>query len=294
MAVDQDVLASWQDRLERICRAITHAEQAGRLRAKSAAFALDQIRLAQERAATAPLHTERWLTDPLRSARILVEGAVDIEQAIVSAICRAERKPEPILAKPKPAKVREIKPYTGPPDTQCGYGGCQRKARARGYCSLHYTQLRGSGKLEVERRTRAWCIVEGCDRVAYAKGYCLRHYRNFSENGDPIRLRSKATSCCIENCDNPVEARGYCKKHLYRLRAYGDPLASSPYRSGRYTTLKPGQKACTVDGCSSPSIAHGVCMKHYRRNKREYRQTRVRRLIKIAARPFQLKTKGSK
>lgn len=271
-----DVLATWEDRLERICRAVSQAEQAGRIRTTSARLILDQLHFAQERAKTLELHSVRWITDPLRSARILSEGAPDIEQAIVAALCRAERKPEPAPAKPKlRVKVEEsIKPYDGPVDTQCAYPHCAKKVKARGYCGGHYTLLRNNGTLECRRTSRAWCVVEGCENSAEAKGLCTYHYRRNGVNGKYGQKKTWPQECIIEGCGRKSGAYGLCERHLERKYKYGTPDAPRSLKTeGTYITLKPGQKVCIADGCGRPAVAHFLCMRHYKQRRRKHQKS---------------------
>lgn len=286
-----DVLATWNDRLNRICGAVAQAEQAARIRPASAQLIRDQLYLAQERVKTLELHSVRWLTDPLRSARILSEGVPDIEQAIVAAICRAERKPEPVVGKPKPRKEKSVKPYDGPADTQCGYGGCGRKIKARGYCALHYGNMRKNGKIGIKRQGKEWCTVDGCENHVYGRNWCQNHYSNFMRTGSPLgrpRVFPPREPCFVEGCDRLTERHGMCKKHWYRVRMFGDPNKNSVNpKPGTYTICKPGQKQCIIEGCLYPQVAHGLCMLHYRRRKRKNK--RNQRMIRYLSRPLRIR-----
>lgn len=269
--IDADVLKGWNKRIDKIRNAVQQAEQAGRLRSTSARLILDQLQLAQERVATLDLHSDRWLTDPLRSARILTDSVPDIEQAIVAAICRAERTPEPKIARPKPTKERPVKPYTGPADTQCAYPGCTKKVRARGYCNGHYTRLRANGTLQVNRTSRAWCVVDGCENPAYAKGWCMYHYDRQGADGLYGQRKTWPEVCSVDGCNRKSGALGLCEKHLNRKYKYGTPDAPRPLKAeGTYITPRSGQELCIADGCDRPAVAHYLCMRHYKQRRRKH------------------------
>lgn len=291
--IDPDVLKTWHARLDKIRRAVVQAEQANRIRPTSARLILDQLQLAQERVATLELHSDRWLTDPLRSARILCDGTPDIEQAIIAAICRVERTPEPIIARPKPKKARVIKPYDGPVDTQCAYGGCNRKVRARGYCALHYAYMRKNGKIEVNRRGKEWCMIDGCENHVYGKNLCAKHYENLKRTGNPLgmpRETQPPRKCAIDGCERLATYRGMCSKHEYRNRRYGG--TSLPPKSGTYTICKPGQKQCIIEGCSHPQVAFELCMLHYRRRRRM--DAKIQRTIRRLSRPLKIRNRSQR
>lgn len=61
---------------------------------------------------------------------------------------------------------------------------------AKGLCRGCYYRLRKTGTLEYKYRgkPRAACSVDGCDRPAKAKGYCERHYGNLWRTGEPVPL----------------------------------------------------------------------------------------------------------
>lgn len=292
--LDQDVLSTWNDRIDRICRAVQQAEQSARLRPISAGLIIAQLELAQERAKTQEIHSNKWFTDPLRSAHILAAGAPDIEQAIVAAICRAERRPEPAIvrAKAKPKEKRSPDVNKTPINAQCSYGGCDRKIRSRGYCALHYAYMRKNGKIEITRQGREWCVVAGCENHVYSKGLCQRHYELLNRTGNPLgilpfREPKSPKLCSVVECNAASKYRGMCYKHEYRSRRYGDPHASSPPKPGTYTVCRPGQKQCIIDGCDYPQVAFELCMLHYRRRKRIHK--RAQRIIRNLSRPLKLR-----
>jgi len=63
----------------------------------------------------------------------------------------------------------------------CSYAGCWRPVRCRGYCAMHYSQLRSTGVLWVRHFKTARC--QDCGRAVYARGYCATHYNYHREHG---------------------------------------------------------------------------------------------------------------
>ena len=117
------------------------------------------------------------------------------------------------------------------------------------------------------------CAAPGCDRGARAKGYCLTHYARVRRNGDlesRVRVarpreksgtRQRRTGCSVEGCGNRHKGHGFCDKHLGRFKRFGDPLAGGVFRSKRKGM------ACEVAGCINPASTggRGYCGKHYAR-----------------------------
>ncbi|HEU5087982.1 MAG TPA: helix-turn-helix domain-containing protein, partial [Roseiflexaceae bacterium] len=68
------------------------------------------------------------------------------------------------------------------PESVCMFEGCHRPVRARGYCNSHYTRLRETGALWVQRYTDAKCAE--CGEPAYARGLCSNHYAKAMRRND--------------------------------------------------------------------------------------------------------------
>lgn len=264
------------DRIARILNVVNLAEKGKRISPRIAQCIRDQLLLAQERSVTAEYHTKRWMTDPLRSALILIGDVQDVAQAIKALLDVTEREPQIPPRRAKPIDESPIKPYTGPTDTQCLYPGCSKPTRTRGYCNTHYGYMRRNNKIYIKRITRAWCTVDGCESGADVDGLCHTHYGNKWRCGTPLGLIATAPECCqVEGCENEPHVlgdhRGYCDRHAAMIAKYGDALHvpySSLITSGVCVHLKPGQKECSVNGCSAPAVGRGLCMKHWRRKRR--------------------------
>lgn len=131
----------------------------------------------------------------------------------------------------------------------CSIEGCERPAKARGYCNLHYTRWHKHGDPEKKLPTGGWgwkhgrkapydgviCKVEGCDKQATAKGYCHKHYNNTLRIGKPVaRSYHHHEICTVEGCSKPHQTMGYCTMHYGRVRQHGDPHYVNPHRHAEY------------------------------------------------------------
>ena len=70
------------------------------------------------------------------------------------------------------------------------------------------------------------CSIEGCDKPAKARGWCAAHWWRWRNHGDPLKLADpveKPDRCEVEGCSNPPNGRrGMCVAHYLRLRRHGD------------------------------------------------------------------------
>lgn len=104
----------------------------------------------------------------------------------------------------------------------CSIDGCEKKHTARGYCPMHYSRLKRTGKTGGPGEitwTISPCSVDGCEVKAHAKGYCANHYQLWHSNGDPLlkikgnpaesfRKRTQRRGDCVEWTGN-VDSAGY-------------------------------------------------------------------------------------
>ncbi len=105
----------------------------------------------------------------------------------------------------------------------CKIENCERKHRAKGYCTFHYDRLRLGTPLHQERQEQdggQGCSIEGCARKHTAHGYCMLHYRRVRE-GTPLQQSLRKTDgeqgCLIKGCANKHSCKGYCEKHGQRV-----------------------------------------------------------------------------
>jgi hypothetical protein len=86
-------------------------------------------------------------------------------------------------------------------------------------------------------RQQKHCTVEGCDRPARTRGLCGLHYQRLLAHGDPLYERQRPTkeptTCAVEGCDVPAQHIGLCGKHYTRQNRYGDALYETRSRRHR-------------------------------------------------------------
>ena len=112
---------------------------------------------------------------------------------------------------------------------KCSINGCNKTYFCRGFCAIHYKELRKSGELQVSRRLNGVknfiCEVENCNNPQLAKGLCQNHYMLLRKYGRLYRLKRPYGEppyiCEIEGCERPGLAKGMCEMHYQRLRIYG-------------------------------------------------------------------------
>lgn len=71
--------------------------------------------------------------------------------------------------------------------------------------------------------TSRTCSIEGCEKPAKTRGWCDMHYSRWKRHGDP-RWERPVKTCSIDGCDRPSCARGWCQRHYLRWYYHGDPL----------------------------------------------------------------------
>lgn len=65
------------------------------------------------------------------------------------------------------------------------------------------------------------CSVIGCDKAAKARGWCNRHYLRWWVHGDPTVFVGRPKTWCW--CGEQAEAKSLCHKHYQRLKYQRDP-----------------------------------------------------------------------
>jgi hypothetical protein len=140
----------------------------------------------------------------------------------------------------------------------CSIEDCEKPARCRGWCHMHYHRWQRHGDAAYERPVVAVCAVEGCDAPPHARGLCATHYARWRKNGDPHIASSRVftnigRTCSVDGCHSASYARGWCVKHYSRWLRSGDPLrlAERPVR------------LCGVEGCGRKHSARGMCQRHW-------------------------------
>lgn len=109
----------------------------------------------------------------------------------------------------------------------CSVEGCERQAKALGYCPMHYERFKAHGSTEDRPKPkRGPCSIDDCSSDAKTPGYCQKHYVRLKKTGstaEVARKRKPRKPCGIEGCTDKYWGRGYCQKHAYRMEKYGEP-----------------------------------------------------------------------
>jgi HNH endonuclease len=75
------------------------------------------------------------------------------------------------------------------------------------------------------------CSIEGCERPARSRGWCNLHYLRWAKNGDPLITRQPRRGgarpvCTVNGCDRPLWVTGMCQMHYTRNARHGDPTTT--------------------------------------------------------------------
>lgn len=115
--------------------------------------------------------------------------------------------------------------------------------------------------------TRKHCSVDGCDRGAKYRGWCPMHYGRVLRNGSPGEAAPRRTvrtsdTCTVDGCVRPYVAKGFCQLHYDRVNRFGEPGDLGP----EWTPAL--RSTCSVLRCEAPVNAVGLCSLHYNRQRR--------------------------
>lgn len=133
----------------------------------------------------------------------------------------------------------------------CSIDGCEKPAKGRGWCGMHYQRWIRHGAVELLVKIQVACAVDGCENAAETRGWCIMHYNRWWKHGDlgtaERQRRENTLTCTVEGCTEPHRAKGKCAKHYYE-----------DYKPKVFI-------ACSIDGCSEPVRGRGWCRKHWQR-----------------------------
>jgi HNH endonuclease len=108
----------------------------------------------------------------------------------------------------------------------CKIEDCEKLARQRGMCPMHYRRWHLYGDPLFTKRTPPQpgrgCLVDDCGHPHEARGYCRTHYQRVVKHGSPDLPVREIPACTI--CGERAKARGYCEMHYIRWKKHGDPL----------------------------------------------------------------------
>ena len=77
------------------------------------------------------------------------------------------------------------------------------------------------------------CLIDGCERAAKIRGWCQLHYNRNRLYGHPgtaeVEPREKrGATCSVGDCGKAVHSRGMCGMHAYRRRVHGAAGDAAP------------------------------------------------------------------
>ena len=103
------------------------------------------------------------------------------------------------------------------------------------------------------------CSANGCDRPARTRGFCAMHYSRVRRHGSPdVHSRMHHPNCLVDGCSEPFAAKGYCQRHYDAFRFHGDPLYPIKRRPGLGHVNNNGYRLISIDGKNRPE--HRVLM----------------------------------
>lgn len=116
----------------------------------------------------------------------------------------------------------------------CSIQGCEKPARRRGWCDLHYARWLRNGDPNVAslpnrpRRPGA-CSIDGCEREYFTNGYCSMHYTRWRRHGDPHKKTKAAPGECLEWLMDHIDYDGDdCLEWPFARHDSGYGVASRP------------------------------------------------------------------
>lgn len=159
---------------------------------------------------------------------------------------------------------------TMPERTRCRVEGCNRLARAKGWCAKHSWEANQGLLASGEQGPGAGrqCSIEGCENERHSKGMCPMHYQRVlrgADNWNDPRPRESTAGlpCAVDGCERRSDYKGLCRRHYGRKRL-GDPAWDDPqpHKTGR--KARPTQP-CSVDDCGRQATGQGLCRTHLKR-----------------------------
>lgn len=152
-------------------------------------------------------------------------------------------------------------------DAKCLVEGCDKVAKARGWCGMHYKRwhTHGDPLVKLYGQPKPPCKIDGCDAPAVGHGWCSLHHQRWKRNGGPLATTRRPPAgftnkiCMVEDCDRPTKSLNWCDMHYARWQRHGS--TDKPVRGGGKA---PGQ-VCSIEDCEGLVESRGWCERHYRR-----------------------------
>ncbi|UZJ79333.1 hypothetical protein [Fictibacillus sp. KU28468] len=61
------------------------------------------------------------------------------------------------------------------------------------------------------------CVMKDCEKEAKARSLCHMHYKRWARHGNPA-VTMITRVCQVEGCGKPHFCKGSCEKHYRRIR----------------------------------------------------------------------------
>lgn len=109
----------------------------------------------------------------------------------------------------------------------CYVEGCDKEARRKGLCTLHYQRLRTRGDFGRDKPdySNVVCSAVDCKDKAHSNGLCRHHYNAFYSKGTTENthrnVRNKGSVCSVDGCEREAKKIGLCHHHYQMKWKYG-------------------------------------------------------------------------
>lgn len=140
-------------------------------------------------------------------------------------------------------------------DLTCSVEDCERRVKARGWCSPHYERWRFHGDVgdsAIRRYGTKSCAVPGCNQERRAREWCMAHYKRWWKTGDANEARpvnKVGRPCRLPGCERRVNARGLCSAHYRKVKLYG-------ITDQQIQALEAGHIDCEICGRQATDVDH--------------------------------------
>lgn len=181
------------------------------------------------------------------------------------------------------------------PKQPCSVQRCEKPARSRGWCSMHYRRWRlygcpactrpqpRKGKGTESFKSGLPCKFEGCEALRFSRGWCSMHYYRWKKFGDPA-FTPQPRPRNGEGKGQRIDGVYQTPHRLAYLKTTGPiPSCTCEKAESMHVRTKAGVvvlhseadqardlftkwHGCKVEGCDSTTLrggAHGYCKRHY-------------------------------
>jgi hypothetical protein len=124
--------------------------------------------------------------------------------------------------------------------SNCSVDDCDRTARVRGWCLMHYQRWTANGTTDKlrQRKVLGTCSFPGCGDPERQKGLCWGHLAQ-SRTGElqPKRNQRPQKLCKFENCGRKHSHHGWCSQHAWQFRNGSGQMHEIGKRSHKHRSV---------------------------------------------------------